>query len=390
MPLDFPQHPLNYLLVKVAARCNIDCSYCYWFRDNSVYAKPKLMSLAVLDQLLRRIDQQISRFSLPEFSMLLHGGEPLLWGMDNFNRIAKECRTISAKTECQFNLSVTTNGVLLNDAWLDCFEQNGINVTISIDGPAHIHDARRRTFQGSPTHAVVVQAVRRMQARGIPVGILAVCDPAHHPKEFVEFFGSIEINSFDILYPEATFEDHPPSIAQFYSDLFDLWLAANREAKSLTIRSTENMVAGLLGGSSQSEDIGWGPQEVCTILTDGSMEPLDVLRIAGDESTKTAFNIFENELEHIKIEPRWKAAREASLNLCAKCRQCQFLEPCGGGYLPHRFSKHNGYDNPSVYCDDLYAIFSHIQSELIKQVYVRKSSGEKIEIGEAVGRVPVE
>jgi uncharacterized protein len=170
----------------------------------------------------------------------------------------------------------------------------------------------------------------------------------------------------------------------FIADLFDIWLAANRDERALAIRSTENMVAGLLGGHSISEEIGYGPQEVCTILTDGSMEPLDVLRIAGDRSTKTTFNIFENQLEDIKSEPRWKAARDASLNLCEKCRHCQFVEPCGGGYLPHRFSKRNGFDNPSVYCDDLYEIFSHMQSVLGKHVYVSKPSGEKIGIGEAI------
>ncbi len=29
----FQDQPITQLLVKVATRCNIDCSYCYWFRD---------------------------------------------------------------------------------------------------------------------------------------------------------------------------------------------------------------------------------------------------------------------------------------------------------------------------------------------------------------------
>ena len=382
---EFPDSPIAYLLVKVATRCNIDCSYCYWFRDKSVYAKPKLMSLTVLSQLLKRMEEQITRFSLPDFLLLLHGGEPMLWGIDNFHYIGKECRAIAARTGCKIELSVTTNGVLIDEAWLDCFEQNSIQVTLSIDGPAQVHDIYRRTFQDGPTHALVESAVQRLQARGIAPGVLAVCNPAHYPKEYVDYFVGTGINTFDIMFPDATFEDNdPPRLAKFYCDLFDLWLEANRDKRTINIRSTENMVAGLLGGSSRTEEIGYGPQEVCTILTDGSMEPLDVIRIAGDGSTTTTFNIFDNELEDIKIEPHWKAARDASLNLCEKCRQCQFVLACGGGYLPHRFSKHNGYDNPSVYCDDLYAIFSHIQSVLGKHVYVSKSSGEKIGISEAM------
>jgi uncharacterized protein len=381
---EFVQSPIGYLLVKVAARCNIDCSYCYWFRDKSVYAKPKLMSSAVLGQLLKRIEEQIIRYSMPQFSILLHGGEPMLWGIQNFRHIAEECRSISMRTGCAFELAVTTNGVLIDEAWLDCFERNDVAVTVSIDGPAHIHDIHRRTFQGGPTHTLVERAVRLLQTRGIQVGVLAVCNPAYHPKEFVDFFAGIGIDGLDIMLPDATFEDDPPRVAQFYCDLFDLWLEANRDKRTVSIRSIEDMVAGLLGGRSSSEGIGYGPQEICAIMTDGSMEPLDVLRIAGDGSTKTTFNIFENTIEDIKNEPRWKAARDASLNLSDKCKQCRYVEACGGGYLPHRFSKRNGFDNPSVYCDDLYATFSYMQSVLEKHVYVSKPSGDKVAIGEAI------
>lgn len=30
----------TFVLVKLASRCNIACTYCYWFRDDEVYKKP--------------------------------------------------------------------------------------------------------------------------------------------------------------------------------------------------------------------------------------------------------------------------------------------------------------------------------------------------------------
>ena len=60
------------------------------------------------------------------------------------------------------------------------------------------------------------------------------------------------------------------------------------------------------------------------------------------------------------------------------------MNACGGGYLPHRFSKHNGYDNPSVYCDDLYAMFENMQSVLERQLYVRKQDGARVNLGDAL------
>src|SRR5262245_12559156 len=110
--------PISQLLVKVAARCNIDCSYCYWFRDAAVYNKPKLMSAEVLQQLLRRVEEHVVKYSLAEFPIILHGGEPLLWGVENFHLIAEACEAISARTGCDIPIAVTTNGILIDESWL--------------------------------------------------------------------------------------------------------------------------------------------------------------------------------------------------------------------------------------------------------------------------------
>ena len=383
---DVASQPISQMLVKVAARCNIDCSYCYWFRDKSVYDKPKLMSSEVLHQLLRRLEEHIVRNSLQEFVLMLHGGEPLLWGVDNFHRLGEACRSISARTGCGIALPLTTNGVLLNDTWLDCFEAHDISVTISLDGPAHIHDTHRRTFQGGGTHAAVMRAVRLLQSRKIPVKVLAVCNPAHDPKEFFDFFADCEIGAYDILLPDATLGDEAPRVDRFYIGLFDLWLQANRHELTVNIRTVVDIVFGLLGGDTMTEGFGYRPTELCTVMTDGSVEVHDVLRIAGDGSTLSTFNLFDNAIEDIRNERSWKAIREASLDLCEKCRRCKFVHVCGGGYLPHRYSEQNGYRNPSVYCDDLYAIYEYVSSVLAKQIYVSKSTGVRLELGEAIAR----
>ncbi|WFU34870.1 radical SAM protein [Bradyrhizobium brasilense] len=379
----FQEQPITQLLVKVAARCNIDCSYCYWFRDAAVYDKPKLMSAEVLQQLLLRLEQHVARYSLVDFPVILHGGEPLLWGVDNFHRFAEGCEGISSRTGCEIPIAVTTNGVLIDDEWLDCFEARNISVAISIDGPAHIHDAHRKTFQGTGTHAAVERAARMLVSRDIGVIALAVCNPAYAPKEYADFFAACGIANYDIMIPDATVDEKPSSIAPFYNGLFDLWLEANRTKPTSNVRIISDMVAALIGNNAPTEGVGHKPVELCTVMTDGTVEAHDVLRIAGDGFTNTRFNIFDHAIDDVRTEPRWKAARDASVNLCEKCRQCKFMNACGGGYLPHRFSTKNGFDNPSVYCDDLYSMFENMQSVLERHLYVRKQDGERIDVRNA-------
>lgn len=379
----FRHQPISQLLVKVATRCNIDCSYCYWFRDASVYDKPKLMSADVLRQLLMRVEEHIARYSLVDFPIILHGGEPLLWGVENFHRFATACEDMSFRRRCEIPIAVTTNGVLIDDDWLDCFEAHDISVAISLDGPAHIHDAHRRTFQGNGTHAAVERAARKLVSRDIGVLALAVCNPAFPPQQYAEFFAACGIGSYDIMIPDATVDENPPSIASFYNGLFDVWLEANRGKQAVQIRIISDMITALLGNNSPTEGVGHKPVELCTVMTDGSVEAHDVLRIAGDGFTQTKFNIFEHPLDDVRNEPRWMAARDASINLCEKCRQCKFMNACGGGYLPHRFSRKNGYDNPSVYCDDLYAMFENMQAVLADHLYVSKPGGERLNVRDA-------
>ena len=386
----FQNQPISQLLVKVASRCNIDCTYCYWFRDAAVYDKPKLMSADVLQQLLRRVEEHIARSSLTDFPIILHGGEPLLWGVENFLKIAEACETISSRTGCDIPIAVTTNGLLIDDEWLNCFETHNISVAISLDGPEHIHDIHRRTFQGTGTHAAVERAARSLVSRDIGVSALAVCNPAFPPRQYVEFFAGCGITNYDIMIPDATVDENPISIASFYNGLFDLWLEANRSKPTVNIRIIGDMITALLGNNSPTEGVGHKPIELCTVMTDGSVEAHDVLRIAGDGFTQTKFNIFEHAIDEVRNEPRWKAARDASINLSGKCRQCKFMNACGGGYLPHRFSKKNSYDNPSVYCDDLYSMFENMQSVLESHLYVSKPGEERLGVREALVRAQLE
>jgi uncharacterized protein len=382
--ITFPDQPISQLLVKVASRCNIDCSYCYWFRDAAVYDKPKLMSADVLHRLLQRIEEHVAKNSLIDFPIILHGGEPLLWGVENFHRFAEACEAISSRTGCEIPIAVTTNGILIDEEWLNCFEARNISVAISLDGPAHIHDVYRRTFQGTGTHAAVERATRMLVSRDIGVSALAVCNPAYQPKQYVDFFAECGITNYDIMIPDATVDEKPLSVASFYNALFDLWLEANRSTPTVNIRIIADMITALLGNNSPTEGVGHKPIELCTVMTDGSVEAHDVLRIAGDGSTNTRFNIFDHAIDEVRNEPRWKAARDASIDLCDTCRQCKFMNACGGGYLPHRFSKKNGYDNPSVYCGDLYSMFENMQSVLESHLYVSKPGGERVHVADLV------
>ena len=68
-------------IVKLTAVCDIDCTYCYMFNqaDKTFTRMPARMPLPTALRLLDRICDYHPQGSAEPFSIVLHGGEPMLW-----------------------------------------------------------------------------------------------------------------------------------------------------------------------------------------------------------------------------------------------------------------------------------------------------------------------
>jgi uncharacterized protein len=132
---------LGLLVLQLTPFCNIDCSYCYLSNRQSTAR----MSLETLALICRRV------FESPRLGRQLevawHGGEPLVvplaWYEDAVALMA-ERRPASLQLTHRFQ----SNGVLLNEDWVRFFARTEARVGLSIDGPADLHDANRRTRRG--------------------------------------------------------------------------------------------------------------------------------------------------------------------------------------------------------------------------------------------------
>ncbi|MCI0466162.1 MAG: radical SAM protein [Beijerinckiaceae bacterium] len=360
----------TFILVKLASRCNIDCTYCYWFRDAEVYKKPPVLTVEAEDAFCLRLEEHIRRFGLENFLAVFHGGEPLLFPKRRFIAFQDKLRAIEERTGCAIQRGVTTNAILIDREWTGIFKDYGVSVSVSIDGPAPIHDKLRVDFKGEGTHAATMRGLEFLRAEGIRPDIIAVCNPASDPTQLLAYFADeLGFKEFDILPPDAKHGDDPPPIDSYFIKLFDIWYDIYA-ARGVRISTLDAMIRGLGGRLSLSDTIGFGPIDTVTLMTDGTLEPLDVLRIAGDGSTAAQSSVFANGLQDVQEDPRWLAAFKASLALPDICLQCEFLDACGGGHLSQRWSAERQYDNPSVYCESWKAILDHIWKRIAPALLV--------------------
>ncbi len=160
---------LNRLTINIANSCNLWCSYCY--ADHGQYYDQKhLMKPARGVKIFNNVS------ALYEVVGNIHffGGEPLL----NPKCIDAVCAVAREKyPDIQF--TATTNGTLATEEILDVLERWGVALTISIDGPEPVHDAKRPKVSGGGSHADICQSVKKFTARGISWSIECTYNKSH-------------------------------------------------------------------------------------------------------------------------------------------------------------------------------------------------------------------
>ncbi len=365
----------NHVIFKISARCNLDCGYCHWFRDESVMALPKQVGGRVRADFLRRLEEHLSATPGSRITVVLHGGEPLLLGRSAFEHLCVGLREVELRTGAQVEIAVTTNGVLIDENWAALFKAFRVSPCVSLDGPEDVHDRHRLDLRGRATHADAVKGIRILQRAGFDaLSVLAVCDPTASARSYLEaIVDDLNVRSLDVLIPNVNHDDAAvapvPSIAQFYCDLFDLWYS-DYATRGVRIRCAEAMASAVLGGRVALAGLGRTALSTITVRSDGGIEPHDVLRIGGREQVETGLNVRSDPFSSLLENDIWLETYRMSLSLPEDCKGCSFSKSCGGGYLIHRFSTERRYDNPSVYCKDIKKILSHVEQHITDDLLV--------------------
>ncbi|GAA1044809.1 FxsB family cyclophane-forming radical SAM/SPASM peptide maturase [Streptomyces murinus] len=363
--------PFRTFILKVANRCNIDCDYCFVFhsKDQAARRLPARMDLDVARTAARRIAEHAAAHELRAVDVVLHGGEPLLAGLPHLAALLGAVRDgVPSRTAVHFELQ--TNGTLLAPAWLDLFEQYGVTVGVSLDGPPAANDRHRLTHGGRSSTAATVRGIELLRARPhLFAGILAVVDLANDPVEVHDHLAAFEPPVIDFGLPHATHDDPPhrtdpkvPEYGLWMSRVYDTWLDRPRWRHS--IRMLEDIMALGSGVHGSVETVGLAPSTSVVIESDGSIEGVDTLRSVEEGASRLGLDVFRHPFDEALSHPRMLHRAYGPAALADQCRSCPLVAVCGGGYLPHRFSSGAGYRNPSVYCADLEHLIRHVQHSL--------------------------
>lgn len=124
----------SFYIIELTMSCNTQCEYCY-LRENREPFNNQQMSFETFKKTIDSIVENIilNRVRTP-ITIVLHGGEPLMIGYDTMSKFLFYLNSTFKKYDVKANVSIQTNGILLDDAFIDLFEKNQVAIGISYDG----------------------------------------------------------------------------------------------------------------------------------------------------------------------------------------------------------------------------------------------------------------
>lgn len=120
------------LLPKVNNSCFLDCDYCMVTQELAMEKRNQLPSTMMPIETISKMCDMATGYNKWFFSYL--GGEPLMNGKEYFRELFNVVESKSKQYYTPYTHRVTTNGLLLDDEWVELFNENNCKIIFSYDG----------------------------------------------------------------------------------------------------------------------------------------------------------------------------------------------------------------------------------------------------------------
>lgn len=240
----------NLVVIQASPFCNINCSYCYLPDRTTTHKISGATVDAIVDRLLEwgRLSRTVT--------VVWHAGEPLMLNgafyADVLPRVDRLQRAGVAVTH-----AVQTNATHVTDDHCTVFRHHGVNVGVSLDGPAEVHDLYRRDRAGRGTFARAVRGIRTFQAHAIHPSAIAVLSKESMaiPERLYETFADLGIGFVGLNVPELEGVNRTSFLgdqdaAQAYTDFLEVVFRLSLRDGRVTFRELVNFVRPFVQGTT--------------------------------------------------------------------------------------------------------------------------------------------
>ncbi len=145
------------LCLHIAHDCNLRCKYCF-AGTGSFCGERSMMPVEVGKKAIDFVIEKSGDRKNIEVDFF--GGEPLM-NFDVVKELTAYANEQGEKHGKVFRLTITTNGVLLDDEKLEFINENMSNLVLSVDGRKEVHDFMRPAVNGKGSYDVIMPKITK-------------------------------------------------------------------------------------------------------------------------------------------------------------------------------------------------------------------------------------
>ena len=258
--------------------------------------------------------------------IIFFGGEPLLH-KDLIRDLVAEARAMQRRGEGRFHFKLTTNGLLLDEAFLQFALEEDILIAMSLDGVREAHDRYRRLPDGSPSFDRLLPKLRTLLAARPYASVMMVVNPdtARLLTESVSFlldegcrYVIVSLN-FAGPWEEPDLEE----LQRQFQQLGDLYVEWTRQGRKFYLSPFEVKLSSHIQGEDVcKEHCELGIRQI-SVDPQGNLFPCVQFTIAGPESRWCIGDVVSG-----IDEAKRKRLRDESQDEKEPCRQCAIRRRC--------------------------------------------------------------
>jgi len=330
--------PIKALICPTFA-CNLRCTYC--FQGDLRERVPRNLKGEEITLIFRALEKIVRKKGAPGAQIELSGGEPLL--SHNYELIG--C-ILNLASKRNYPVGIVTNGVNLPQfrPLLKKYRDSIGNVQITIDGPAHIHNKRRKFVSGEGTFEKVVKGVDLVLALGIPTVLRVNVDLENVDflPELAEFITGKEWNRKEYFRARlAKVEDHREIknkdfhfLEYTLTERIEMLESSYPPIKDIFVDSRISRTLGQISKIMEKEYDNYKPNFYYCEATSAGLYvfgPDGLLYPCGEAAGNPSFSIGRF-LPTLEIdEEKFSHWRDQSIVKIPECHDCPIVLLCGGG-----------------------------------------------------------
>lgn len=345
-------------IVKVVDYCNFTCEFCRYSQNKA----KNIMGFDTYVSIVEKACNYNTFHNCNHLSIIYHGGEPLLWGINNFKKAMMFQEEIKNKyPDFIFHNNIQTNGFLLNQEWIDFLKKNDFNIGISIDGPDEIN-----FHKNAIGNQRVLDNIHKLNSDKCRFGILSVITNSHKgcADKYYEFLVENNIHSVGLCYCIYNEIDgravNNDILTDFLLRLFELYYFGNYNLRIREFEYTMKLCMGI-DTNSCTNSLRSKCGNYYSILPNGDIKFCDPYSL--DE--KGIGNIFTDSFFDIKKSPLLHSIKQKAITTTQKtCDICSIKDICGGGCYRHVL-----LNNKNVFCETFKVVYPFIKQVVLSSLH---------------------